>query len=118
MNVRKPAIAIGAGITAFLVVAVAVIELLAFEFSAIIGLPIGLLAGIAVAVVVLLKHDDISDAPRWVAAALAGFGYGIIATYAASYVNLVDTQFETTLAIGAVAGVLAVVLAVVQDRQK
>lgn len=116
MKARRPITAIGAGITVFLVVAVAVIELLTFEFSALIGLPIGLIAGIAVAVVIFLKHDDISDALQWVAAALAGFGYGIIATSAASYVNLVDSQFETTLAIGAVAGVLAVVLAIGQDR--
>lgn len=101
----------------FLVVTVAVIELLAFEFSALIGLPIGLLAGIAVAVVILLKHNDVSDVPRWVAAALAGFGYGIIVTFAATYVNLVEIQFETRLAIGVFAGVLAVVLAVFQDRQ-
>ncbi|WP_141212727.1 hypothetical protein [Halorubrum sp. Ea8] len=101
----------------FLVVAVAVIELLAFEFSALIGLPIGLLAGIAVAVVILLKHNDVSDVLRWVAAALAGFGYGITVTFAATYVNLVDIQFETRLAIGVFAGVLALVLAVFQGRQ-
>nr|WP_254922186.1 hypothetical protein [Halorubrum sp. Ea8] len=103
--------------TVFLVVAVAVIELLAFEFSALIGLPIGLLAGIAVAVVILLKHNDVSDVLRWVAAALAGFGYGITVTFAATYVNLVDIQFETRLAIGVFAGVLALVLAVFQGRQ-
>jgi len=51
-----------------------------------------------------------------VATALAGFGYGIVAAFGASYVNLVDVQFETTLAIGVVAGGLAVLLAVVRDR--
>lgn len=117
MNARRPLTAIGAGITAFLVVAVAVIELLTVEFSAIIGLPIGLVTGLVVAVVVFLQHDDGSDTLRWLAAALAGFGYGLIATVGASYVNLVETPFETRLAIGAIAGVLALGLAVVQDRQ-
>lgn len=117
MNARRPLTALGAGITGFLVVAVAVIELLAVEFSAIIGLPLGLLAGIGVAVVVFLKHDESSDVLRWLAAALAGFGYGILATVGASYVNLVETPFETRLAIGALAGVLALGLAILQDRQ-
>jgi|AntRauTorcE11898_2_1112593.scaffolds.fasta_scaffold01502_5 ABC-type antimicrobial peptide transport system permease subunit len=116
MNARRPITAIGAGITVFLVVAVAVIELLAFEFSALIGLPVGLLAGIAVAVVIFVKYDDVSAVLQWVATALAGFGYGIVAAFGASYVNLVDVQFETTLAIGVVAGGLAVLLAVVRDR--
>jgi hypothetical protein len=40
----------GAGITSFLLVAVSVIELLDFEFSAIVGLPVGLLAEIVGAV--------------------------------------------------------------------
>lgn len=117
MNVRRPLTALGAGITGFLVVAVAVIELLAVEFSAIIGLPIGLVAGLAVAVVVLLKHDESPDVLRWLAAALAGFGYGIIASVGASYVNLIQTPFETRLAIGGLACVLALGLAILQDRQ-
>ena len=65
MNARRPITAIGAGITVFLVVAVAVIELIAFEFSALIGLPVGLLAGIAVAVVIFVKYDDVSAVLQW-----------------------------------------------------
>lgn len=117
MNVRRPLTAIGAGITAFLVVAVAVIEVLSFEFSAIVGLPIGLVAGIVVAVAILLYHEEAADPLRWILAGLAGFGYGIVATLAASYVNLAETQFETTLAIGVVAGLVAVAIAVIRDRQ-
>jgi hypothetical protein len=116
MDARRLITATGAGITAFLLVTVAVVELLAIEFSALIGLPIGIVAGIAVTVVVFLNHDGAFDLFRLIAAALAGFGYGIMATVAASYVNLLDVQFETRLTIGAIAGVLAVALAVVQDR--
>jgi hypothetical protein len=116
MNTRRAITALGTGITVFLVVAAAVIEFLAFEFSALIGLPVGLLAGIVAAVVVGLKHDEMSNTLRWVVAAIAGFGYGILATFAASYVNLVETQFETRLAIAVIAALLAVGLAVSRDR--
>jgi hypothetical protein len=117
MSVYRPLTAIGAGITVFLGVVVGLIELLPFEFSAIVGLPIGLLAGIVTAVGILRDAGDRSLS-IWVGvSALAGFGYGVIAILAANYVNVVDTQFEATLAVGAVAGVLAVVLTVVADRR-
>jgi hypothetical protein len=118
MNARRAITALGSGITVFLVVAAAVIEVLDFEFSALIGLPIGLIAGIVAVVVVILTHDDISDSLRWGIAAVAGFGYGILATVAASYVNLFDTQFETRLIIGGIAAVLAVGLVVFRDRER
>jgi hypothetical protein len=41
MDARKLLTVIGAGVTSFLLVAVLVIELLDFEFSAIIGFPAG-----------------------------------------------------------------------------
>jgi len=45
MTFRSALAALGAGITTFLVVAVLVIELLDVEFSAIVGLPVGAVAG-------------------------------------------------------------------------
>jgi hypothetical protein len=116
MKARRAITAVGTGITVFLVVAAVVIESMDFEFSALLGLPVGLLAGIVAVVVVVLKHDDLSDSLRWVTVATAGFGYGILATFAASYVNLVDTRFETRLIIGCIAAVAAVGLAVLRDR--
>ncbi|RAW46975.1 hypothetical protein DQW50_00890 [Halorubrum sp. 48-1-W] len=47
MDARKLLTEVGAGIAFFLLVAVLVIELLDFEFSAIIGLPIGYSQGLS-----------------------------------------------------------------------
>mgnify|MGYP006282004917 CR=1 FL=1 len=107
MNLRKPITAVGASITAFLVVAVSVIELLNIEFSALVGLPVGLVAGIVAFVLVLLRHDDAEEPVRWALAGFAGFGYGIMLALGVMYVNLADFPFEVTVGIGVAAAVIA-----------
>lgn len=118
MTLRRPITAVGAGVTAFLVVAVSVIELLDFEFSAIVGLPVGLIAGIVVFVLVLLRHDDADERLRWALAGFAGFGYGILLALGTAYVNLFDVGFEGTVAVGVAAAVIASLVAAFLDRRE
>lgn len=59
MNPRHLLTAVGAGITMFLVVTVLVIELLAVEFSAIVGVPLGLLAGLVVTIGLAVSFDSL-----------------------------------------------------------
>ena len=118
MNLRASATAVGASLTAFLVVAVSVIELLDTEFSAIVGLPAGLVAGILVFVLVLLRHDDTDEPVRWALAGFAGFGYGVLLALGVAYVNLADIGFEGTVGIGVAAAVIAFLGAVFLDRRE
>lgn len=46
LNLQTVSVAIGAGLTAFLLVAVLVLELVPFEFSALDGLPVGLVTAL------------------------------------------------------------------------
>jgi len=87
MNKRSVAAAVGAGTTVFLVTAVAVIELLHVEFSALVGLPVGLLAGAGVAVVVAARYDVLASPVRYAVDAAAGFGLAVVVLLAVGYVN-------------------------------
>lgn len=117
MDLRTLLAAFGTGVTAFLVAAVLVIELLDVEFSALVGLPVGVVVGTAAFVAVLVKHDDFGDALRWAVAGLAGFGYGIFLALAASYVNLADLDFGATVGVGLVVALLAVLGSALRDRR-
>ncbi|WP_135828435.1 hypothetical protein [Halorussus halobius] len=88
MDVRKLFTAVGAGITSFLLVAVLVIELLNMEFSAIIGLPVGLLAGVVVFVGLWIGGDELSLGMRRAATAYAVFGLALLVLFALRYVNI------------------------------
>lgn len=58
------------------------------EFSALVGLPAGLLAGSAAAVVVAVRYDALAPPARYAVDAAAGFGIAVVAVLAVSYVNL------------------------------
>jgi hypothetical protein len=88
MHLRAALAAAGVAVTAFLLVAVAVIELLPFEFSAIVGLPVGLLAGIVAFVAVFAEYRFAGTAAQRVTFAVAGFGYTVLALLFVGYVNL------------------------------
>lgn len=82
MNVKSLALALVAGLAAFLVVGVAVTEftLRWVEFSLLLGIPAGLAVGAFTAAGVYLGLAD--DAPagrRRIAGAFAGFGGGFLA---------------------------------------
>jgi hypothetical protein len=106
MNLRKALTAFGTGITVFLVTSVFVISLLEIEFSALIGLPVGLIAGTLSFVLVLLRHEDFDRRIQWVAAGVAGFGYGVILSLGIAYVNLIDMGFEGTIGVGVATAVI------------
>ena len=107
MDLRTVLAALGVGIAAFLVVAVAVIELLDIEFSAIVGLPVGVLAGIGAFALLLFGYGDLGRIPRAAVDAIAGFGVGIVLLLGANYVNLADLAVEATVGGAVVIGVLA-----------
>lgn len=106
MTIGRVLAAIGTGIVTLLLVAVAVIELLSFEFSAIIGIPIGLLAAVILAALVAARFDGLTGPIRWAVAGGAGVGYGLILALALSYVNLTDFGTTQTLGIGLIVGLL------------
>lgn len=121
MRLRVLATAVGTGVTTFLLVAVLVIELLDFEFSAILGLPVGLLAGLAAVAVVVTGYGVVRPPVRWTLDALAGFGYGVLAALAGSYVNLGGLRSSLTtnrmVLVGVAVGVAAFVVGWALDRR-
>ena len=108
--------------TAFLVVAIAVIEFLDFEFSALVGLPVGLLVGGAVFVAVAVRYDDAGAVLRYVVDASAGFGLAVVVVQVVSYVNLAGLRsalsVDTMFAVAVVAGLLAALASWLADRRE
>lgn len=81
-------VAVGSGITSFMLTAVVVIMVLPVAFSALIGLPIGAIAGLAVGLGLWRSRLTIGPAVR---AAIAGYatpGPVVLALLALRYVNL------------------------------
>ncbi|QSG16128.1 hypothetical protein [Halapricum desulfuricans] len=113
MTGRTVAIALGTGFTTALLVAVSVIEALPYEFSAIIGLPVGLVAGVAVAVLVGWRYERTRPAARGVAGGAAGFGYAVVLLLAVRYADFLGLEsaitFERLVVVSAVVGVAALV---------
>lgn len=117
MNLRDFLTGLGVGISSALCITVLVIELLRVEFSAIIGLPIGILGGIFVGALLVREHATISRNLRWLAATIAGFGYGIVFALSLSYVNLITATFEETLTVGVGAALVSGLAALLADRR-
>jgi hypothetical protein len=114
MNWRLVA-TLGVGVSAFLVAAVAVTELLAprIEFSALVGLPVGLLVGAAAAAATRLRLWS-SRRGRPVLLGVAAAGYAVVGLAAVSYaVSSVRglVSVERVLAVAVLAGVVAYALA-------
>ena len=107
MDGRTLPTAIGAGITTFLLVTVAVIEALDFEFSAIVGLPIGLLVGAAVSIGVWVSMSSSGTGLRRLLSAYAAFGLTVLSLLALRYVNVGRSVLSTDLIVGV--GAVAVV---------
>lgn len=109
MTSRAVVVAPGAGLTAGLLVAVLVIEALPFEFSAIIGLPVGLLAGIAVGLLVGWHYEGAGTVVRSVADGAAGFGYAVVLLLGIRYADVFGLRsavsFERLVVISVVIGV-------------
>lgn len=89
MDIRHGLTAVGAGLTTGVVVAVLVIEVLGVELSALVGLPVGLLAGLTVLATVGVAYDSRNATERRALSAYAAFGLTVVTIAALSYVNLV-----------------------------
>lgn len=107
MDPREVLTSIGSGVTTFFVVTVLVIELLDFEFSAIIGIPIGIFAGIAVLYILLLTIGDVPESARIILAGYAAFGLLLFFLLAVQYVNIGRSVLTTPRVLGiSVAGAI------------
>jgi hypothetical protein len=96
MTSRAVVVAPGAGLTTGLLVAVLVIEALPYEFSAIIGLPVGLLAGITVGVLVGWHYEGTGTVVRSVADGAAGFGYAVALLLVIRYADVFGLRSAVT----------------------
>lgn len=121
MNRRALLVAGGCGITAFLLVAVGVIELLDFEFSAIVGLPVGVVAGLLTAAFVAAGSDRLGAVGRHLLDGAAGFGYAVALLLAVRYVDLAGLRsvisVQRLLGLALATAVLALVLSWQFDRR-
>ena len=97
MRPVTPLVAVGTGLTTGLVVAVLVIELLAFEFSAIVALPVGGLAGLVALVATLAGFESATRGLRSLSVALAGFGYTVLLGMALRYVGFLGLRSVVTV---------------------
>jgi hypothetical protein len=116
MNARTLLTAVGAGTTTFLLVAVLVIELLDVAFSAMVGLPVGLLAGLAVSVALWLSADGLSPGARRAATAYATFGLAVLALLALRYVNVGRRALSFEVIVGTGLAAVVVVYVFLSDR--
>ncbi|MEF8975192.1 MAG: hypothetical protein V5A21_03065 [Halapricum sp.] len=96
MTSRAAVVAPGAGLSTGLLVAVLVIEALPYEFSAIIGLPVGLLAGSAVGLLVGWHYEGASFIVRSVADGAAGFGYAVALLLVIRYADVFGLRSAVT----------------------
>ncbi len=96
MDPRHGLTSIGSGVTTFFVVTVLVIELLNFEFSAIIALPIGIFAGVAVLYFTLRTFGDISKSGQHILTGYAAFGLFILFLLGLRYVNIGRSVLTTS----------------------
>ncbi len=88
MDIRHGLTAVGAALTTGLLVAVAITEMLAVEFSVLIGLPVGILAGLVVLATVGIAFDGLDPMERRALSAYAGFGLTVVGLAALAYLNL------------------------------
>lgn len=119
MTARKLATTLGGGLTTGLLVAVIVIETLQIEFSALIGLPLGVLAGGVVAIGLWLRGDDMRPGFRRAASAYAAFGLAVLALLSLSYVNIGRSVLTVEVIVaGSLAVAVIVYLGLVLDSRQ
>lgn len=101
VNVRHALTALGAGLATGLLAVVFVVEFLAFEFSALVGLSVGILAGLTALATVAVAFDGLDVLERRAMSAYAAFGLTVIVVGGLNYVNLARGLFSGTVAAGA-----------------
>jgi len=87
MCIRSVLVALGAGITVALLVGVALVALLPYEFSAIVSLPAGLLAGAVAALLIVGRYAHCGPTVRGLLHGTAGFGYATVLLLGVLYVD-------------------------------
>jgi len=108
MDARRVFTTIGAGITTSLLVAVLIVELLDVEFSAIVGVPVGLLAGFLVFSGLWIRGDELSIDVRRAATAYAVFGVAVLVSLALRYVNVGRGVLTAEVIVGGSLAVVAI----------
>lgn len=123
MSLRRALTVAGAGLSTAIVVAAAVTELLSghVEFSTLVGLPAGLLAGATVAVGILVTLDRIDSASGAVLGGYAAFGYAVLGCLALRYADVGGARevldLRGLVGLSIVAGVVVLVGLLVLDRR-
>jgi len=116
MTLKLLGYALAAGVAAFLVVGVTVTELAAarIEFSVFVGIPAGVVAGMAVTAAVAFELADVDSPQRYrLAGAVAGFGVGFLAAVIVRS-GLVGLGVVLSMALGVVVGLVAAVVSYVR----
>lgn len=112
MQLRTPLLALAAGIATTLLVGAGVTEALlsSIAFSAIVGLPVGIAAGLVVGslVLILLVGRDTPARQRHAATAIGVFGASMLAIFAIA-VFVFDVSPSAALLVSAIAGALVAV---------
>lgn len=110
MNASRVLVGIGTGITAFLLVAIVVIEIIQVDpVAGILGVGTGAVAGIIAFGVVLILIGDAPDPIRWGVAAVAGFGLTVLIVSFLSYANIAAARSVITPSKTAIIGAGAAV---------
>lgn len=109
MQRRRVLAGLGVGLSTFFVVTVLVIELLDFEFSAVVGLPVGGLAAILGFVLVQRGYTSLDPSGRSILDGVAAAGIGTLLLLWLRYLHLASLDLPALLAgavgIGLVVGV-------------
>lgn len=106
MGIRSIALAAGAGVAAFLLVAVTELARPRIEFSLFVGIPAGIAAGAFTVAVYPGLADDAPASRRRAAGAAAAFGVGFVVVFVA--LGWVAGVGAVTAIVGAVVAGLAV----------
>jgi len=114
MRARTALLALLAGLAAFVAVGVLVTEAVApqIEFSLFVGIPVGVVAGVAAAAVVFAWLEDSRPARRRPAVAVAGFGVAFVVV-AVVAVGAFGLRNSVALPVAAVGGVVVAAAAYV-----
>ena len=120
MRLTTLGFALAAGVAGLLVVGVLATELgtaAGIEFSLFVGIPAGLVAGVAAAVVVFLRFEAPEAARRRPAVALAGFGVAFVVALLVAAGGL-GLRNSVALPVAAVVGLVGAGVAVVWDGRR
>ena len=119
MRARTAGAALAAGIAALLVVGVVATELgtaAGIEFSLFVGIPAGVVAGVAAAAVVFLRLEDPDAARRRPAVALAGFGAAFVLALLVA-VSALQLRNSVALPVATAVGVAGAVVGWLRGRR-